>query len=40
MEFDEIPSFIIQKYVVNLVPYGANNYKRAARSWSGFARRI
>ena len=31
MEFDEIPSFIIQKYVVNLVPYGANNYKSLDR---------
>jgi multiple sugar transport system substrate-binding protein len=34
MEFDEIPSFIIQKYVVNLVPYGANNYKSKFAPWA------
>ena len=34
MEFDEIPSFIIQKYVVNLVPYGANNYKSKFTPWA------
>ena len=34
MEFDEIPSFIIQKYVVNLVPYGANNYKSKFSDWA------
>jgi multiple sugar transport system substrate-binding protein len=34
MEFDEIPSFIIQKYVVNLVPYGANNYKDKFAPWA------
>ena len=34
MEFDEIPSFIIQKYVVNLVPYGANNYKNDFAPWA------
>jgi multiple sugar transport system substrate-binding protein len=34
MEFDEIPSFIIQKYVVNLVPYGANNYKSDFAPWA------
>ncbi|HEU5388090.1 MAG TPA: extracellular solute-binding protein [Streptosporangiaceae bacterium] len=34
MEFDEIPSFIIQKYVVDLVPYGANNYKSKFSDWA------
>jgi multiple sugar transport system substrate-binding protein len=34
MEFDEIPSFIIQKYVVNLVPYGANTYKSDFAPWA------
>jgi multiple sugar transport system substrate-binding protein len=34
MEFDEIPSFIIQKYVVNLVPYGANNYRDKFAPWA------
>jgi multiple sugar transport system substrate-binding protein len=34
MEFDEIPSFIIQKYVVDLVPYGANNYKSKFAPWA------
>src|SRR5215469_91053 len=34
VEFDELPSFIIQKYVVNLVPYGANNYKSNFASWA------
>jgi multiple sugar transport system substrate-binding protein len=34
MEFDELPSFIIQKYVVNLVPYGANNYKSDFAPWA------
>ena len=34
MEFDEIPSFIIQKYVVDLVPYGANDYKSKFSDWA------
>jgi multiple sugar transport system substrate-binding protein len=34
VEFDELPSFIIQKYVVNLVPYGANNYKSDFATWA------
>jgi multiple sugar transport system substrate-binding protein len=34
VEFDELPSFIIQKYVVNLVPYGANNYKSNFATWA------
>ena len=34
MEFDELPSFIIQKYVENLVPYGANNYKSDFAPWA------
>ncbi len=34
MEFDELPSFIVQKYVVNLVPYGANNYKSDFAPWA------
>jgi multiple sugar transport system substrate-binding protein len=34
VEFDELPSFIIQKQVVNLVPYGANNYKSDFVPWA------
>jgi multiple sugar transport system substrate-binding protein len=34
VEFDELPSFIIQKYVVDLVPYGANNYKNLFATWA------
>jgi multiple sugar transport system substrate-binding protein len=34
VEFDELPSFEIQKYLVNLVPYGANNYKSDFASWA------
>jgi multiple sugar transport system substrate-binding protein len=34
MEFDELPSFIVQKYVVNLVPYGANKYKGDFAPWA------
>jgi multiple sugar transport system substrate-binding protein len=34
VEFDELPSFIIQKYVVNLVPYGASNYQSDFASWA------
>jgi multiple sugar transport system substrate-binding protein len=34
VEFDELPSFIIQKYVVNLVPYGADNYKSNFATWA------
>jgi len=34
VEFDELPSFIIQKYVVNLVPYGADNYKSDFATWA------
>jgi multiple sugar transport system substrate-binding protein len=34
VEFDELPSFEIQKYLVNLVPYGANSYKSDFASWA------
>jgi multiple sugar transport system substrate-binding protein len=34
IEFDELPSFEIQKDVVNLVPYGANKYKDDFVSWA------
>ena len=34
VEFDELPSFEIQHYLVNLVPYGANNYKSDFASWA------
>ena len=34
VEFDELPSFIIQKYVDNLVPYGANKYKSDFAPWA------
>jgi len=34
VEFDELPSFEIQKYLVNLVPYGANTYKSDFASWA------
>jgi multiple sugar transport system substrate-binding protein len=34
IEFDELPSFEIQHYLVNLVPYGANNYKSDFASWA------
>jgi multiple sugar transport system substrate-binding protein len=34
MEFDELPSFIIQKYVVNLVPYGASKYQSDFAPWA------
>jgi len=34
VEFDELPSFEIQHYLLNLVPYGANNYKSDFASWA------
>jgi multiple sugar transport system substrate-binding protein len=34
IEFDELPSFEIQHYLVNLVPYGANTYKSDFASWA------
>ncbi|HWG15905.1 MAG TPA: extracellular solute-binding protein [Streptosporangiaceae bacterium] len=34
IEFDELPSFIVQKDVVNLVPYGASNYKSDFVPWA------
>lgn len=34
IEFDELPSFEIQHYLVNLVPYGANKYKSDFASWA------
>ena len=34
IEFDELPSFEIQKQVVNLVPYGANKYSSDFVSWA------
>lgn len=34
IEFDELPSFEIQHYLVNLVPYGANNYKSDFVPWA------
>jgi multiple sugar transport system substrate-binding protein len=34
VEFDLLPSYEIQHYLVNLVPYGANNYKDKFASWA------
>src|ERR1700684_3121938 len=34
MEFDELPSFIIHKDVVNLVPYGADKYQSDFAPWA------
>jgi multiple sugar transport system substrate-binding protein len=34
IEFDELPSFEIQHYLVNLVPYGADSYKSDFASWA------
>jgi multiple sugar transport system substrate-binding protein len=34
VEFDLLPSYEIQHYLVNLVPYGANNYKSNFASWA------
>lgn len=34
VEFDELPSFIVTKSVVDLVPYGANNYKSDFVPWA------
>jgi multiple sugar transport system substrate-binding protein len=34
IEFDELPSFEIQHYVVNLVPYGADTYKSDFAPWA------
>lgn len=34
VEFDELPSFEIQHYVVNLVPYGAAKYQSDFASWA------
>ena len=34
VEFDELPSFIVQKDVVNLVPYGANQHKSDFVPWA------
>jgi multiple sugar transport system substrate-binding protein len=34
VEFDELPSFEITHNVVNLVPYGANNYKNDFVPWA------
>ena len=34
VEYDELPSFIVQKYVDNLVPYGANKYKSDFAPWA------
>ena len=34
VEFDELPSFEIQKYVVDLSKYGANNYKSKFVPWA------
>jgi multiple sugar transport system substrate-binding protein len=34
VEFDELPSFEVTKNVVNLVPYGANNYKSKFTPWA------
>ena len=34
VEFDELPSFIVQKDVVDLVPYGANTYKNDFVPWA------
>ena len=34
VEFDELPSFEVTHNVVNLVPYGANNYKSDFTTWA------
>jgi multiple sugar transport system substrate-binding protein len=34
VEFDLLPSYEIQHYLVNLVPYGANNYKSDFATWA------
>ena len=34
VEFDELPSFEVQHQVVNLVKYGANNYKSSFVPWA------
>jgi multiple sugar transport system substrate-binding protein len=34
VEFDLLPSYEIQHYLVNLVPYGANNYQPKFASWA------
>jgi len=34
VEFDELPSFIVTKSVVDLVPYGANNVKSDFVPWA------
>jgi multiple sugar transport system substrate-binding protein len=34
LEFDTLPGYEIQKYLVNLVPYGANTYKSDFASWA------
>jgi multiple sugar transport system substrate-binding protein len=34
VEFDLLPSYEIQHQLVNLVPYGANNYKQDFASWA------
>ena len=34
VEFDELPSFEVTNNVVNLVPYGANNYKSKFTPWA------
>ena len=34
VEFDELPSFEVTHNVVNLVPYGANNYKNKFTTWA------
>jgi multiple sugar transport system substrate-binding protein len=34
LEFDVLPSYEIQKYLVNLVPYGADKYKSDFASWA------
>src|SRR6266700_3258176 len=34
VEFDELPSFEVTHNVVNLVPYGANNYKSKFTTWA------
>jgi multiple sugar transport system substrate-binding protein len=34
VEFDLLPSYEIQHYLVNLVPYGANTYKSNFASWA------
>ncbi len=34
VEFDELPSFEVTHNVVNLVPYGANNYKSNFTPWA------